>query len=120
MSKFSDDLTKFSVKTGRLTQDVFVGCTEEVHRSIVEGSEITGAPGQPVDTGALRASWTPEFIDKDTWQDTTHLIYAPIIEDNERGATLRSAVGGFYSVRMTRVAWPRIVDYVTQKVKGNA
>jgi hypothetical protein len=120
MSKFGDDLTKFSVKTGRLTNDVFVGCTEEVHRSIVEGSEITGAPGQPVDTGALRASWTPQFLDKDTWQDTTNVEYAPIIEDTVRGATLRSAVGGFHSVRYTRVGFPKIVEVVIRRVRGNA
>jgi hypothetical protein len=126
MSKFGDDLTKFSVKTGRLTNDVFVGCTEEVHRSIVEGSEITGAPGQPVDRGILKASWTPQFLDANTWQDTTHLAYAPSIEDLISYAnggspiTIRSAVGGGHSVKQTRVSWPRIVEHVTEKVKRNA
>jgi hypothetical protein len=126
MSKFSDDLTKFSVKTGRLTNDVFVGCTEEVHRSIVEGSEITGAPGQAVDTGALRASFTPQFLDANTWQTTTHLAYAPSLEDGVSYAhggtpmTLRSPTGGFHSAKLTRVGWPRIVDYVTAKLRSRA
>jgi hypothetical protein len=30
----------------------------EAQRSIVEGSELTGAPGQPVDTGFLKGSWS--------------------------------------------------------------
>jgi hypothetical protein len=118
MSDFRNQLLGFSVKIQRMERDVFVGVTEEVHKSIVEGSPITGAAGQPVDTGALRASWTPAFLDANTWQDTTHLIYAPVIEDNLRGATLRSSVGGFHSVRYTRVGFSRIVDYVVQKVRG--
>jgi hypothetical protein len=126
MSTFGDDLTKFSVKTRRLEQDVFVGCTEVVHESITDGHIVTGAAGQPVRSGALKASWTPQFLDANTWQDTTHLAYAPSIEDLISYAnggspiTIRSAVGGGHSVKQTRVSWPRIVDYVTQKVRGNA
>ncbi len=118
MSKFGDDLKGFGVKIIRMEKDVFHGVTEEVHRSIVEGSQITSAPGQAVDTGALRASFTPQFLDENTWQTTTHLKYAPIMEENLRGAQLRSAVGGFHSVALTRVGFPRIVDYVVTKVRG--
>jgi hypothetical protein len=99
---------------------LFVGTTTEVQRSIVEGSEITGAPGQPVDTGALKASWIPEFVSESEWQTTTNLDYAPIIEDNLRGATLRSPVGGFHSVKRTVAGFPRIVEHVAREVGGHA
>jgi hypothetical protein len=118
MSTFGDDLTKFSVKTGRLEQDVFVGCTEEVHRSIVEGSEITGAPGQPVDTANLRNSWTPQFLDANTWQDTTHVEYAEYVEDNVRGVTFKNH--GPHSVKLTRVGFPKIVEVVTRRVNAGS
>jgi hypothetical protein len=124
MSDFRNQLLGFSVKIQRMERDVFVGVTEEVHKSIVEGSPITGAAGQPVDTGALRASWTPAFLDANTWQDTTHLVYAPSLEDGVSYAhggtplTLRSATGGFHSVKATRVGFGRIVDYVVARVRG--
>jgi hypothetical protein len=123
---FKDQTQAFSVKTFRMAKDVFVGCTEVVHESITTGHVVTAAPGQPVQSGALLNSWTPQFIDANTWQDTTHLSYAPSIEDLVSYAhggtpiTIRSAVGGGHSVKMTRVAWSRIVEYVTQRVRGKA
>jgi hypothetical protein len=45
--------------------------------------------------------------------------YAPIIEDNRRGAVLRSRVGGFHSVKLTRNGWRRIVAYELAKVKSS-
>ncbi len=113
---FAADIQRFTMQTDRRLHDVFVRCTEEVQRSVVEGSEITGAPGQPVQTGALRASWIPQFIDRNTWQTSTNLTYAPIIEENQRGATLRSQVGGFHSVAATVAGWVRIVDFANRAV----
>jgi hypothetical protein len=129
---FKSDLLGFSVKIQRMERDVFVGVTEEVHKSIVDGSPITGAMGQPVGQygpgynegrvgGALRASWTPAFVDRDTWQTTTHLNYAPGIEDGigpHGPIELRSTRGGLHSVKTTRVGFSRIVEYVTAKVRG--
>jgi hypothetical protein len=126
MSSFKDQTQAFSVKVFRMERDVFHGVTEEVQRSLVEGSEITGAAGQPVDTGTLKASFTPQFIDANTWQTSTHLKYATSIEDGVsyahggRPMTLRSATGGFHSAKQTRVGFPRIVEWVVQKVKRNA
>lgn len=82
-----------------------------VHRSIVTGSEVTAAPGQPVASGALRDSWKLRYRSDGTAESTTDSPYAGIIEDNERGATLRSSVGGFHSVKLTRAGFSAIVEH---------
>lgn len=118
MGAFADSVTRFVAKVDAKHQAAFVGIATEVHRSIVEGSEITGAPGQPVDTGALKASWVPEFLSDHEFQTTTKLDYAPIIEHNLRGAQLRSSVGGFHSVAATIAGFDRIVAHAVAAVKS--
>jgi hypothetical protein len=112
---FSQDLARFAEKVEKRQRALFVRATLEVQRSVVEGSEITTAPGQPVDTGALKGSWQPEYLTDWTWQTTTNLVYAPIIEEGQN-MTLRSEVGGFHSVKLTRGGWQRIVDVVRDEV----
>lgn len=87
-------------------------------RSITVGSPITGAPGQPIDKGDLIKSWRmlPQN-DQDKILIVSNLIYAPIIEDNWRDAQLRSKVGGFHSVKMTKLAFNLIVAYELAIVK---
>jgi len=112
---FGDDLRLFADKVEARVQDVFIGCTGEVQRSVVEGSEVTAAPGQPVDTGTLKGSWIGEFESADAWHTTTNVEYAPYIEEGV-GMTLRSEVGGFHSVALTRGGWQKIVDTVRDEV----
>ena len=64
---YRDDVARWVAKVKATTQDVTVSSALKVHESIVAGSALTGAPGQPVDTGYLRTSWvlgiggTPTF-----------------------------------------------------------
>jgi hypothetical protein len=118
MSQFTNALRAFTLKAERITRDTFVNSTTEVQRSVVEGSEVTGAPGQPVEFGTLKNSFIPEFTSASTWQTTTNLVYAPYIEDGARPdgvtLTLRSKVGGFHSAKLTRAGWERIVKKAAQ------
>jgi hypothetical protein len=113
------------------SQAVLLGVATHVHRSIVEGSEVTGAPGQPVDTGALRTSWQLSFPSPGRALISTNLVYAPIIESGIRPIgsgrgnatgrtgtriTLRSPVGGFHSVQITIDALPRIVAHESARL----
>ena len=112
---FRSDLERHKRNTRARLRQTFVAATEEVHKSITIGSAITGAPGQPVDTGQLRGSWVPRFLGPWQWRDTTNTVYAPGIEDGigpHGQITLRSSVGGFHSVKMTRTGWPSIVAKV--------
>lgn len=118
---FGLDVKRFSNKVEERVRRVQERSTQLVYESIVEGSPITGAPGQPVDTGNLKSSWQIVFGPLRA-EITTDVVYAPIIEDGTRegrALTLRSHVGGFHSVALTRVSWGRIVDVATLEVTGN-
>lgn len=114
---FGEQLGNWHRKVVLLNHDVFVGSAQLAHQSIQEGSAITGAPGQPVDTGALKASWQLGFPDASTAEITTNVEYAPIIEDNLRGVKFR--VGGPHGVRLTAQNFDKIVEHVTREVTGN-
>ncbi len=118
---FDGDLKRFGLKCEVRTHEDFVGVTTEVHRSLVEGSEITGAPGQPVDEGILKGSFIPRFLSPWSWVDETNLEYAPSIEDGLSYAnggtpmTLRSPVGGFHSAKLTVAGFQKIVETVNKR-----
>ena len=126
---FDAQLRDFNAKLARRVHDVFVRSTEEVQESIVEGSPVSGAPGQPVDTGALKGSWQQRRHERFLWDTSTPLAYAPVVEEGgmveasgRSGAmsggryTLRSEVGGFHSIALTRAAWQKIVDHAVREV----
>ncbi len=132
MTTFTDALLRFNVTATDRVRDVFYNATEAVQRSIKAGSELTGAPGQPVRDGNLLSSWIGEFTSDSTWQITATgksatgepVGYAQEIEDggNARGpfdpsrGDPRSEVGGYHSVKLTRAGWPRIVEHVAANV----
>lgn len=107
---FSDDVGAFAAKADARNKALFVNVASAVKGSIVDGSPVTGAPGQPVDTGTLKASWILAFDAPGVAVISTNVEYAPIIEDNIRGAQLRSQVGGFHSVKMTVAGFERLVE----------
>jgi hypothetical protein len=87
-------------------------------QSIQFGSPITGAPGQPVATGALRNSWHAEQVG-DAYIISTPIEYAQVIEDGINPKTglplaFKSTVGGAHSLAITRTNWNRIVDAATK------
>lgn len=117
---FSRDVSRWVDETKRRMRAVHVGVATEVHRSVVEGSEITGAPGQPVDTGFLRSSWILDFPEEFVAESTTNTEYAPPIEDGVGPSgplTLRSAVGGWHSVKLTAAGFDRIVELEAARVR---
>lgn len=120
---FHEDIRKFNALVQRRRQAVFVGTVAAVKHSIVEGSPITGAPGQPVDSGQLKGSWHDQFLSPTKARVSTNVVYARSIEDGVsyahggRPITLRSAVGGFHSVKLTRGAFPQLVAEVVREVR---
>lgn len=120
MGDFKDRMNGHAMRVVGKGRRVFTNAALTLHDSIVNGSPITGSPGQPVDSGRLKASWIPEFPEANRFETTTNVPYARIIEDNLRGATLRSSVGGFHSVALTVAGFSRIVDHAVAEERGNA
>ena len=121
MSSFEQRMDLFAQKIDAKARAILLEAAMLAHQSIQTGSPLTGAPGQPVDTGYLRASWQLVPDGPDGYRITTNAAYARQIEDGTRlgrALTLRSAVGGFHSVKLTRNAWPRIVEAATRSVAG--
>lgn len=111
------------VKLGTMLNDIFVVTATEALRSVQEGSELTGAPGQPVDKGDLLVSWQLTFPSPDSAVIGTDSDHAKPIEDGvgKYGPlTLRSKVGGWHSVKLTAANLGRIHDFAKRKVAGHA
>jgi hypothetical protein len=114
MGQFSDSVRRFTKKVEVRSQAAFIATATHAHRSIQEGSVVTGAPGQPVDTGNLRASWQLTFDSRTSARISSNVSYAQHVEDNVRGVTFKNH--GPHSVRLTIVGLPRIVAYETQQL----
>lgn len=111
---FSGDLARFTSKTERRTQDVFATLVVLAHESIQTGSSITGAPGQPVDTGTLRNSWGIEFESATRALIATPVEYADAIEDNVRGVTFRNH--GPHSRKLTIASGGLLAEEANRRV----
>jgi hypothetical protein len=133
MSGWDAGLQRFTVKLDSLATDLLPAVAATAHESIVTGSPLTGAPGQPVGQygpgynegdvgGTLKASWQLLFPAPGVAEITTNLVYAP---HNEYGVTedgrpyrQRSSVGGRHSVALTIAGMQRIVDYEAKRLMG--
>ncbi len=116
---FSDDMKRIQIELEARVLRVFDAQVLHAHRSIVEGSEVTGASGQPVKFGTLRASYQVTKESRTRASITTNLPYAEGIELGEGPhgpLTLRSPVGGFHSIEKTVTGMQAIVDYETAQV----
>lgn len=84
---YADEVRRWQVKVEAKPKEVLAALVPALKASIVEGSPLTGAPGQPVDTGALRNSWQEVFApDFSSATIGTNLNYAPVIEYGRRSA----------------------------------
>jgi hypothetical protein len=113
MTSFRDQMRAETALRINAFGETFVRAVQLTTESIVEGSPITGAPGQPVRTGNLKASWQTSFESPLSARISTNVEYAlPIEEGVGRFGplTLRSAVGGFGSVKLTVANFDRVVE----------
>lgn len=132
---FADDLRRFTVKVQSTVPAVVVNLAHAIKDSIAEGSAVTGSPGQPVDTGFLRASWQVEVSPGARSAIVgTNVAYAPVIEYGMREAydrsgvarpkapegasrrAIKSTVGGHGSVRATVAAADRLQAVVVAEL----
>jgi hypothetical protein len=113
---FADDLNRFARGTAPVAVDeTLVDIVLEAKRAMQFGSELTGSPGSPVDSGNLRNSWQMEFESPRVALISTTVVYAAAIEDGvgpHGPLTLRSAVGGFHSRKLLIAGWSSLVEAV--------
>lgn len=116
-------------KIQRRLNDIHANCSQKMEGSVKFGSQLTGAPGQPVDTEELRKSWILKYPTMLVSRLTTNMEYAGSIEEGiqppytkksgthvtPRPMTLRSEVGGFHSVKMTKDNFQRVVDQAVRE-----
>lgn len=119
---FDADIKRFALKLERIGDGLLPAVAATAHDSIVNGSPLTGAPGQPVDTGNLKASWQLAFPTPGVAEITTKSVYAipneTGITDDGRPYLLRSPVGGRQSVALTFIGMPRIVEHEARRLAG--
>lgn len=120
---FSDDLRAFQAQVEARNTTIFANVVSSARASITDGSPLTGAPGQPVDTGALKASFIVTRESPTTALISTHLPYAEGIEDgvSSHGTPIhfKSQVGGAHSIAKTIANIGRIVEDETKKAGGS-
>lgn len=141
---FAAALDRWNAKVRQCSTAVAFNVANAMKDSITDGSPLTGAPGQPVDTGYLKTSWVLEPRGRLRYVIGTNVAYAPVIEENRRDAydkrgklpprlyvlgvrgryVLRpgrgrsgkkSTVGGHHSVMLTRVNFNRLALAVTRR-----
>jgi hypothetical protein len=121
MATFGEALQRFTAKVTTRSQAVYSGVVAATHESITKGSGVTGAPGQPVDSGELVTSW--QVLPVAPWI-TDVVTNAPHARSNEDGIArpgggpyrLLSPVGGRHSVRLTITGMDRLVEAEVRKV----
>lgn len=137
--RFVDSMKQFALKVETRSVAVIDECEKEVLRSIRDGSEVTGAPGQPVGTieggskvpGRLKRSWHAVRESDYVRSIITKIWYAQAIENGQQqpyargGKTItprpivfKSSVGGAFSVVLTRASWDKIVEVARERVVG--
>jgi hypothetical protein len=101
---------------------VFFGSANEMSRSLIDGSSLTGAPGQPVEDGNLITSFVPAYPTADTFEVTTNAAYAPAVENavgsQGQPVTYGKKRGGSHSRKLTEAGMPNIFEKVTRDVTG--
>ena len=97
-------------------RQVFGGLAGELGRSIRDGSELTGAPGQPRKTSNLYFSWIDRFTAPFRWEIAPNVEYAPYVEENVRGVRFRN--GGPHSVKLTILGANRVLAAVLDRFRN--
>lgn len=133
MGRALDEANRFVALVHARSKAVFEGGSQRVETSMLEGSEITGAPGQPVDTANLKNSFEKDRPEEWLFRMATGVEYAPAIEEGIQepyehhitgetitpsAMTLRSQVGGFHSRKLTVAGWQGIVDAAVVEAKA--
>lgn len=120
--EFADQLDGFASLLNDRQAMVFGAVVDHTRASIVEGSPVTGSPGQPVDTGELRDSWKVRYERPGVAVIASDAPHALAVEINVRGITYSNH--GPHSVALTRAGFAtlakRVARNIIARASGNA
>lgn len=130
MGRFAEGLDRFAVRVKTKAQLIHEADVAKTYTSIVFGSELTGAPGQPVGPDDpphehLRESWKTQA---ESPTRTAIFTESPYAKSNEDGIArpgggpyrLLSPVGGRRSVALTKANFDRIHQSSIRDLSGGA
>lgn len=113
-------LREFNRKLDGLSSVLVPRLGELMYESIVYGSGLTGAPGQPEEEGDLIDSWTVTYPTEGGVSVTSDSEYARQNEDGVRPGgkpyVQKSPKGGRHSVRLTRRGLQTLVNHATNEI----
>lgn len=113
---FAAYLERYGQSLSEINTAVLDEATALALSSIVEGSALSGAPGQPVDTAELRDSWTAVAEGPATRLIKSDAVHAIAVEYNWGGVQYQNH--GPHSRALTVHAFPRILDHAVNTVVG--
>lgn len=115
---FAEEVERWAEKARQREEAVFIGVVDAVYESVVNGSSVTGAPGQPQATGDLKGSWEQAIVGKIGLVVTNHPGAQAIEHGTRRGRALvlHGTGGGFHSVALTRDNFVPLVAAVVREV----
>jgi hypothetical protein len=121
-------LPEFAKTLERTEKEIFDGIVDLAYESVVNGSAITGSPGQPSDLRdadpATGKDWYKEYDAPLSASIANNDKSARSVEDgisykHGRALTkLHSDVGGFHSVALTVLGYDKIAAEVVRRVVG--
>jgi hypothetical protein len=124
MKKLADFLRELPQRATVVVEEVFPEVAVVAHSELKFGGPITGAPGQPVDTGNLRNSVSLEFETPTLAHISIPVEYAEAVEDGvgPHGPVKygKSGVGGSHSMALVILGIQPITDTVVARRKANA
>ena len=120
------DLARMRAHVRGVNADIMVGVTQDAYESITVGHPLTGAPGQPVDTGYLRNSWSlftdaPTFRSAGDGKDNSGTSEQPLNEPQADPAVLiRLAMGQSHVVTIgTNTAYAEHQEFHHESKAGS-
>lgn len=119
-TSFRQQLNKITRTLNVRVDECEIELLEEILTSVKDGHPRTGAPGQPIKFGTLYDSMT--IRGKSIYSKIEPFNYGPFIEEGigayGKKLTLRSAVGGFHSLKTTKLNFRWLARDVALRVKA--
>jgi hypothetical protein len=117
---FDGGLSRFQRQLDGMSVVLLPRLGELMYESIVDGSPMTGAPGQPEEEGDLIDSWEMTQPTETSVQVASDSEYALQNEDGVRPGgkpyVQRSSVGGRHSVKITRQGMQALVNHAANEI----